>query len=49
MPDTGTLQANTQGYLLIPSILSPESTIATIIPGLKSYYLLSLGQLCNDG
>ena len=49
MPDSGTLQENKHGYLPQPSILSPVSTITTIVPGLNSYYLLSLWHLCVDG
>ena len=47
-PEAGTLQASKHGSLPLPTILSPVATIATIVPGLKSYYLLSLGQLCDD-
>ena len=49
MPDAGTLQANKHGSLTLPSKLSPEATTSTIVPVLKSYSLLSLGQLCDDG
>ena len=49
MPDAGTLQANKHGTLPLPSILSSAATIATIVPGLKFYSMLSLGQLCGNG
>ena len=49
MPDSGTLQENKHGYLPQPSILSPVSTITTIVPGLKSSSLLSLGHLFDYG
>ena len=49
MPYTGTLYASKHGSIPLPSILSPEANIDTIVPGLKSYYLLSLGQLCEGG
>ena len=48
IPETGTLQANKHGSQPLPSKLSPAETIATIVPGLKSSYLLSLGQLYED-
>ena len=47
--DAVTLQANKHGSIPIPSTLSPAETIATIVPGLKSSSLFSLGQLCDDG
>ena len=49
MPDAGTLQEINNGTLPLPIILSPAATITTIIPGLNSSSLLSLGQLCDDG
>ena len=48
MPYAGTLQANKHGSLPLPSTLSPSETIATIVPGLKSSSILSLGKLCDD-
>ena len=47
--DAVTLQANKHGSIPIPSTLSPAETIATIVPGLKSSYLLSLEQLFDNG
>ena len=46
--DAGILQANKHGSLPLPSILSIESTINTIVPVLKSSSLFSLGQVCDD-
>ena len=48
MPDAGILQANNRGYLPLPSTLSPAEAINTIVTGLKSYSLFSLGQLCDN-
>ena len=48
MLDVGILQERKHGSLPLPSILSPAVTIATIVPGLKSSSLLSLGQLFDD-
>ena len=47
--DAGILQTNKHGSLPLPSILSPVATIDTLVPGLKSSYFLSLGQLCDNG
>ena len=49
IPDSGTLQENKHVSLPLPSTLSPAATITTIVPGLKSSSLLSLGQLCDYG
>ena len=49
IPDSGKLQANKHGFLPLLSTLSPASTTAIIVLGLKSYSLSSLGQLCEDG
>ena len=49
MSDDGILQANTYGSIKLLSKIPPAATIATIVPGLKSSSLLSLGQLCDDG
>ena len=49
MPDSGTFQAKTHGFLPLPSILSSAATTATIITGLKISSPLSFGQLCDDG
>ena len=48
-PDTSTLQANTHGSIPLPSTLSPTGITTTIVPGLKSSSMLSLGLLCDDG
>ena len=49
IPDYGTLQANKHAYLPLTSTLSPAEIIATIVPGLNSSSLLSMGQLCDNG
>ena len=48
IPDSGTLQANIHGSLPLSIIPSSEATIVTIVPGLKSFSLLSLGQLYDN-
>ena len=48
IPDAGTLHANKHGSLPLTSTLPPEATAAKIVSGLKSSYILSLGQLCDD-
>ena len=49
IPEAVALHANNNGSLPLPITLSPAATTATIVPGLKSYYMLSIGQLCDDG
>ena len=49
IPDAGTLQASKYGSLPLPSLLSPEATISTIVSGFKIYYFLSLGELSCGG
>ena len=49
IPDTGKLQARKHISLPILRIFSPAATINTIIPGFNSSYMLSLGQLYDNG
>ena len=49
MPDNVTLHSNKHGSTSLTNTLSPAATIAKIVPGLKSYSMFSLGQLCDDG
>ena len=49
MPNSGTLQERKRGSLTQPSILSPVATITTIVAGLKSSSLLSLGHIFDYG
>ena len=47
LPNKESITSTESGHLPIPHI-SPTSTKAHILPGLKSASLISLGQLCNN-
>ena len=48
LPDGNTLQPSQQGTLPFPTSLSLDARRATILDGLKSASLVSLGQLCDN-
>ena len=48
LPDGSTLHPSQQGTLPFPTSLSLEARRATILDGLKSASLVSLGQLCDN-
>ena len=42
-----TLNINKQGILPLPSVLTPEAKLASILPQFRNSSLIEIGQLCN--
>ena len=49
MPDNNGIQIKHQGQLPLPPELMGQATLAYVLPGLKNYSLLSLGQFMDSG
>jgi hypothetical protein len=48
LPNGDTMDSTHTVYLDIPKV-SKAASIAHVLPGMANHYLLSLGQLCNEG
>ena len=49
LPNKQTIGITSQGALPLSALLSDRAKKASILPGLKSASLISIGQLCDDG